>query len=127
MSDFDRINVIAKGIYMYNFLKTLLLVFSLMNWNASFAEETQILDEIIPSSSSFESNYTDEPEITITKDGASTIEEYRINGQLYMLKVTPDGDFPPYYLYKENLGGIWHRVNGIDEPLIVPQWVVLEF
>ena len=112
---------------MFKFLKLSLLVFYLILWDISFAEETQILDEITSAPSSFESDYTDEPEITITKDGASTIEEYRINGQLYMLKVTPDGDFPPYYLYKENLGGIWHRVNGIDEPLIVPQWVVLEF
>jgi hypothetical protein len=112
---------------MYKFLKSLLLILSLINWGTSFAEETTILDEITPPPSSYESDYTDEPEITITKDGASTIAEYRINGQLYMLKVTPDGNFPPYYLYKETLGGIWQRVDGIQEPLIVPQWVVLEF
>ena len=112
---------------MYNFLKSLLLVFSLVNSVTSFAEQTEILDDIIPSASSIDSNYTDEPEITITKDGASTIEEYRINGQLYMLKVTPNGNFPPYYLYKQNLGGVWHRVDGIEEPLIVPQWVIFEF
>jgi len=112
---------------MYNFLKSLLLIFSLMISSTSFSEETQILDEITPLPSSFDSDYTNEPEITITKDGASTIEEYRVNGQLYMLKVTPDGNFPPYYLYKQSIGGIWNRVDGIEEPLIVPQWVVLEF
>jgi len=29
------------------------------------------------------------PEITITERGETTVEEYRINGQLYMIKIIP--------------------------------------
>ena len=111
---------------MYKFLRLLLLVFYLMISNISFGDDTTVLDDVTPVQSTFESDYTNEPEVTIIKDGESTTEEYRINGQLYMVKVTPDGA-PPYYLYKETEGSGWLRVEGISEPLIVPQWVVFEF
>ena len=108
---------------MYNFLRLLMLV---MISNISFGEETYVLEDVTPVESTFESDYTNEPEITITKDGKSITEEYRINGRLYMVKVTPDGA-PPYYLYKETEGSGWFMVEGISEPLIIPQWVVFEF
>ena len=111
---------------MYKFLRLLLLVFYLMISNISFGDDTSVLDDVTPVQSTFESDYTNEPEVTIIKDGESTTEEYRINGQLYMVKVTPDGA-PPYYLYKETEGSGWLRMEGISEPLIVPQWVVFEF
>ena len=111
---------------MYKFLRLLLLVFYLMISNISFGDDTSVLDDVTPVQSTFESDYTNEPEVTIIKDGESTTEEYPINGQLYMVKVTPDGA-PPYYLYKETEGSGWLRVEGISEPLIVPQWVVFEF
>jgi hypothetical protein len=111
---------------MYKFLRLLLFVFYLMISNISFGDDTTVLDDVTPVQSTFESDYTNEPEVTIIKDGESTTEEYRINGQLYMVKVTPDGA-PPYYLYKETEGSGWLRVEGISEPLIVPQWVVFEF
>ena len=111
---------------MYKFLRLLLLVFYLMISNISFGDDTSVLDDVTPVQSTFESDYTNEPEVTIIKDGESTTEEYRINGQLYMVKVTPDGA-PPYYLYKETEGSGWLRVEGISEPLIIPQWVVFEF
>ena len=38
-----------------------------------------------------------EPQVTITKRGEDQIEEYRVNGQLYMIKVTPRIGLP-YYL-----------------------------
>jgi len=108
---------------MYNFLRLLLLV---MISNISFGEETYVLEDVTPMESTFESDYANEPEITIIKDGKSITEEYRSNGRLYMVKVTPDGA-PPYYLYKETEGSGWLRVEGISEPLIIPQWVIFEF
>ena len=108
---------------MYNFLRLLLLV---MISNISFGEETYVLEDVTPVESTFESDYANEPEITIIKDGKSITEEYRSNGRLYMVKVTPDGA-PPYYLYKETEGSGWLRMESIAEPLIIPQWVVFEF
>ena len=38
-----------------------------------------------------------EPQVTILKRGTDTVEEYRVGGKLYMLKVTP-AQGAPYYL-----------------------------
>ena len=111
---------------MFRFLKLAVLVSYLTIWTFSFAEETQVLEDVTPPQTTFESDYTDEPEVTITKDGETTLEEYRVNGHLYMIKVTLDG-VPPYYLYKDTAGVNWLRVDYISEPLIVPQWVIFEF
>ena len=53
---------------------------------------------------------TEEPQVTIRKKGAETIEEYRINGELYMMKVTPEHGVP-YYLHKEDQDGGWVNVR----------------
>ena len=111
---------------MCKFINFLVLIFYLLISNMSVAEETRILDDATPAASTFESDFTDEPEVIITQEGKRTLEEYRVNGRLYMVKVTPDGA-PPYYLYKETLSGAWQIFDGPEEPLIVPQWVVLEF
>ena len=111
---------------MYKFLRSVSIVFYLMIWDISFAEETQILEDATPAPTSYESDYANEPEVTITKDGESTTEEYRINGHLYMIKITLEG-VAPYYLYKETAGGGWLRVSSISEPFIIPQWVIFEF
>jgi hypothetical protein len=67
-----------------------------------------------------------EPEITIIKRGADTVEEYRINGELYMMKVTPDHGVP-YYLMKEDQEGGWSRLDGPNPPLVIPKWVLFNF
>ena len=46
MSDFDRIKVMDYKYKITKYLKWSLLAYSLMIWNTSFAEKTQILDEI---------------------------------------------------------------------------------
>lgn len=66
-----------------------------------------------------------EPQVTIRKKGAETIEEYRINGELYMMKVTPDHGVP-YYLHKEDQGGAWVNI-GPNPPLSVPKWILFRF
>ena len=37
-----------------------------------------------------------EPQVTIIKRGSDTVEEYRVSGKLYMLKVTPPSGVPYY-------------------------------
>lgn len=39
-----------------------------------------------------------EPTVTIREEEERTIEEYRHNGQVYMVKVTPKGGVPYYYI-----------------------------
>jgi len=89
------------------------------------AEETVILENVPSPPSSVDSDYYGEPEVTIKKEGTKTLEEYRVNGQLYMIKVNPE-NMPSYYLYKDSTGGDWARYDTVD-PMIVPQWVIFSF
>lgn len=66
-----------------------------------------------------------EPQVTIRKRGSETVEEYRINGEMYMMKVTPAHGVP-YYLHKEDSNGGWVNV-GPEAPLSVPKWILFRF
>ena len=39
-----------------------------------------------------------EPTVTIREEEDRRVEEYRLNGQVYMVKVTPKGGIPYYYI-----------------------------
>ena len=68
-----------------------------------------------------------EPQVTITKRGEDKVEEYRVSGKLYMLKVTPPGG-TPYYLLDNNGDGSWVRQPGsFNSGLRVPMWVIGTF
>jgi hypothetical protein len=65
-----------------------------------------------------------EPTVTIKTEGGSKIEEYRVRGHLYMLKVTPQHG-PPYYLVDKDGDGMFEsRVSDLSEKIQVPQWVL---
>jgi hypothetical protein len=66
-----------------------------------------------------------EPQITIRKKGKETVEEYRINGELYMMKITPEHGVA-YYMHKEDQSGGWLN-DGPNPPLSVPKWVIFRF
>ena len=66
-----------------------------------------------------------EPEITIRKKDTETVEEYRINGQLYMMKITPDHGVP-YYLHKDDQDGSWIN-DGPSKPFSIPKWILFRF
>ncbi|MDP3678795.1 MAG: DUF2782 domain-containing protein [Methylotenera sp.] len=86
--------------------------------------DLQPLEEIPPPTISSDEN-PDEPQITIIKKEGETIEEYRINGQLYMMKITPAHGVP-YYLHKEDQDGGWIN-SGPNQPLIIPKWTIFRF
>jgi len=86
--------------------------------------DLQPLEEIPPPTISNEEN-PDEPQITIIKKKGETVEEYRINGQLYMMKVTPEHGVP-YYLHKEDQDGSWVNV-GPNPPISIPKWTIFTF
>lgn len=65
-----------------------------------------------------------EPEITIVVDKQTVQYEYRINGQLYMIKVVPKKG-KPYYLIDPDGTGQWRRSFTSD--IVPPQWVIKEF
>ena len=67
-----------------------------------------------------------QPQITITHRGEDKVDEYRMNGKLYMLKVTPPHGVP-YYLIDEKGDGKWSRQDSLDTGLRVPMWVIHKF
>ena len=69
-----------------------------------------------------------EPDVTIVKRKDATVEEYRIHGRLYMVKVNPFVG-PSYYLVdKDGDGQMESRVgNQVIPNTLVPQWVILSW
>ena len=67
-----------------------------------------------------------EPQITIIQRGNDKLEEYRVAGRLYMVKVTP-AHGKPYYLIDERGDGRFTRLDHLDSGVRVPQWVIGNF
>ncbi|RME33772.1 MAG: DUF2782 domain-containing protein [Gammaproteobacteria bacterium] len=68
-----------------------------------------------------------EPEVTIEEREGETVEEYRVNGHLYMIKVTPVVG-PSYYLMDtDGDGQLESRMTGIRSDPVVPMWVLLSW
>jgi hypothetical protein len=60
-----------------------------------------------------------EPDVTVRTEGDKTISEYRINGFLYAIKVTPSVG-KPYFLVRADASQMWMRS---DKPeMLVPAW-----
>lgn len=68
-----------------------------------------------------------EPEVRIIKRDDAEVEEYRLNGQLYMIRVTPVVG-PPYYLYDTTGDGtLDSRRSELDPGLVVPRWMIFRW
>jgi len=67
-----------------------------------------------------------EPQVTIIRRETETIEEFRVNGRLTMVKVTPRHG-RPYYLVAEGAEGAFVRRDSLDTGLRVPLWVLFSF
>ncbi len=67
-----------------------------------------------------------EPEITIHEGKDRMIEEYRVNGELYMLKITPRIGKPYYLLNRRSAAGTPHR-GDMESGISVPMWQIYRF
>lgn len=59
------------------------------------------------------------PEITSQQDAQRTIDEYRVNGKLYAIRIAPKNG-AAYFLYDDNGDGDFKRVEAASVP--VPAW-----
>ena len=66
------------------------------------------------------------PEIRIIQKTDQKVEEYRMNGRLYAIKVTPKIGLP-YYLVDEDGSGKMNHIATRNDRLIIPQWVLVRF
>ncbi len=67
-----------------------------------------------------------EPQITIRQQGSERVEEFRIKGHLYMIRITPSHGHP-YYLVDQRGDGAMHRLDDLSPNFQVPMWVISEF
>lgn len=88
--------------------------------------DAELLEEVPPPPKIQDGEALDaEPQINIRKEGKKTVHEYRVNGELYMMKIIPDHGVA-YYLYRENHNSDWVNI-GPNPPLAVPTWTLFTF
>lgn len=74
-----------------------------------------------------ESGQSIQPEVSIIRTEKELIEEYKVNGRLYMIKITPKVG-KPYYLIDENGDGQMEgKISDIYNTPRVPQWVLFSW
>jgi hypothetical protein len=86
----------------------------------------QPVPEPPPPPPGFEPDPALEPQVTIIKRGVDTVEEYRIGGRLYMVKVIPPHG-RPYYMIDHRGDGMFSRQDSFDSGIRVPMWVIRTF
>lgn len=64
------------------------------------------------------------PQVSVVRQLDGTVEEYRINGRLYMVKVLPDKGIPYFLIDSDGNGTLESRYNNGDERVLIPGWVI---
>lgn len=68
-----------------------------------------------------------EPQITITNRGEDKVEEYRLNGRLYMIKIIPRIGLPYYLIDNYGDGTFATGTGSLDQHIRPPMWVIRQF
>lgn len=87
----------------------------------SVMEKPPVLPEPMQSGDSIE------PEVNIIQEDDRIIEEYRLNGKLYMIKVTPSVGKPYYLTDTDGDGSLESRQFELDSGMLIPNWILLEW
>lgn len=66
-----------------------------------------------------------EPDVTIRQDGDKTIQEYRVNGFLYAIKVTPKTG-KPYFLVRAD-GSDANFIRSDNPDMLIPSWEIFSW
>lgn len=106
------------------------LALSPMAWAAekpAFPENLEPLPDALPPPGAADADL-EEPQVTIIKKGEDQVEEYRMHGELYMMKVTP-AHGTPYYLMREDQDSGWSRIESgpAAMPPVIPKWILFRF
>ncbi len=65
-----------------------------------------------------------EPEITIRATPRGTVQEYRVNGRLYMIRVTPKRGYPYYLVDADGDGHLETTSHELAPGFLIPAWVI---
>ena len=105
--------------------KTVLLAMLSLLATPLLAQEAQI--EPPPPPPVLQSGEPLEPDVTIIKDEKKTVYEYRINGQLYMVKVEPKVGKPYYFLDSNGDGQLDVQETGKPSNAAINQWILFRW
>jgi hypothetical protein len=123
-----RIHLLAKG----NIMRWSVALFALLSSPPLLAQETPppVPAELLeppPIPASVKSGEPLEPEITIIERKRETVEEYRLHGRLYMVKIVPRRG-PEYYLVDtDGDGELETRFDDLAPDFVIPQWVLFRW
>jgi hypothetical protein len=85
------------------------------------------LPEPPPPPPQVESGEVLEPDVTIIQGERQVVEEYRMNGRLYMVRVVPD-NAPPYYLMDlDGDGSLETTRHGLAPGFVAPHWILFRW
>jgi hypothetical protein len=109
-------------------MKRFILLLSLLAAPLAEAAETELAPAPEPPEipERVQSGETLEPEVTIIRKEDEVVEEYRINGRLYQVKITPTRGRPYYLIDTDGDGELETRANDITKSQ-VPQWVLFSW
>lgn len=74
----------------------------------------------------YEGDSASAPEVTITETDEGTVYEYRVKGQVYMVKIQPTVG-PPYFLVDTNGDGILDVEDQRAPNMAVQQWMLFSW
>lgn len=66
-----------------------------------------------------------DPDVTIRQDGDRVIEEYRVNGFLYAIKITPTKGKPYFLVRADGSDGKFIRAD--DPDMLIPSWQIFSW
>lgn len=109
-------------------MRPYVLLLSLVITPFAYAAETELAPAPEPPEipEQVQSGETLEPEVTIIQKEQETVEEYRVNGRLYQVKITPTRGLPYYLIDTDGDGELETRANDITKSQ-VPQWVLFSW
>jgi len=109
------------------FTRFLLLPALLLTGYAFAADEPSVPNTAPAAPPSVSEQEQIEPEVNIIQRDDKTIAEYRVNGQLYMIKVTPK-DAPAYYLVDtDGNGSLDSQRSELQQDILIPSWVLFRW
>ncbi|UVE17903.1 DUF2782 domain-containing protein [Pseudomonas sp. LS44] len=80
---------------------------------------------LAPLASFAEEPASGDPDVTIRQEGDKTIQEYRVNGFLYAIKVIPKGGKPYFLVRADGSDGNFVRSDYPD--MLIPAWEIFKW
>jgi hypothetical protein len=68
-----------------------------------------------------------EPNVTIQQHSNRVVEQYRVNNNLYMVKITPSIGAPYYLIDDDGSGEMEYRRESGGRAMQVPQWTLFSW